>query len=81
MAQVTLLEFRQHANDILNRVENGEEIIMTRRGKPAARLMPPADPATPEIREADPIYHLAKHAEKLGRMSNTEMDEAVYGGE
>ena len=81
MAQVTLLEFRRHANDILNRVENGEEIMVTRRGKPAAKLVPPDGGAGLEVRENDPIYHLAKHAEKLGRLSNAEMDEAVYGGD
>ncbi|MEI8079103.1 MAG: type II toxin-antitoxin system prevent-host-death family antitoxin [bacterium] len=79
MAQVTLLEFRQHAHDILKRVENGEEVILTRRGKPAAKLVPAANHATLEIREADPIYHLAEHAGDLGRLSNADMDKVVYG--
>ena len=79
MAQVTLLEFRQHAAEILRRVGHGEEIVLMRRGKPAAKLVPPDGGGGLEVREDDPIYHLAKHAEDLGTLSNSDIDKVVYG--
>ena len=35
-----------HLSEILERVSEGEEIILTRRGKPIARVIPAASPAT-----------------------------------
>jgi len=38
MKTVTMLEFRQEAEKILGRIQKGEHMILTYRGKPAARL-------------------------------------------
>ena len=37
-------EAKTHFAELLVRAEHGEEIVITRRGKPVARLMPVADP-------------------------------------
>jgi prevent-host-death family protein len=37
---VGLRELRQHASDIVRRVEEGEEIVVTVAGRPSARLIP-----------------------------------------
>jgi prevent-host-death family protein len=37
---------KTHLSEILDRVAEGEEILLTRRGKPIARLLP-AHPAAP----------------------------------
>ena len=41
MAQlISISEARTHFGQILDRVERGEEFIITRRGKPVARIIP-----------------------------------------
>jgi antitoxin (DNA-binding transcriptional repressor) of toxin-antitoxin stability system len=37
-SQVAAHEAKAHLSELLDRVENGEEIIITRRGKPVARI-------------------------------------------
>ncbi|HJP18144.1 MAG TPA: type II toxin-antitoxin system prevent-host-death family antitoxin [Nitrospinota bacterium] len=41
MVQVNVKEARNHLSSLLNKVEKGEEVIITRRGKKVARLAPP----------------------------------------
>ncbi len=45
MATVGLRELRQHASDLVRRVEEGEEITITVAGRPSARLIPAGPPA------------------------------------
>ncbi|GAB3871920.1 type II toxin-antitoxin system Phd/YefM family antitoxin [Kibdelosporangium lantanae] len=40
MTDVGLRELRQHASDLVRRVEAGEEITITVSGRPTARLVP-----------------------------------------
>lgn len=40
MVQVGMHEAKTNLSRLVERVENGEEIVLTRRGKPAARLVP-----------------------------------------
>ncbi|MFZ5483841.1 MAG: type II toxin-antitoxin system Phd/YefM family antitoxin [Pseudomonadota bacterium] len=40
MQQVQIAEAKTHLSSLLERVEAGEEIIIARRGKPVARLIP-----------------------------------------
>jgi prevent-host-death family protein len=40
MKTVTMLEFRQNAQSVLRRVAKGERLLISQRGKPAARLEP-----------------------------------------
>ena len=45
MASVGIRELRQRASELLRRVEDGESIEITDRGRPVAVLMPlPSDP-------------------------------------
>ena len=41
MHEVTVKEARENLKAILDRVANGEEILIHRRGKEVARLLPP----------------------------------------
>lgn len=41
MAQVTMREARSNLRTLIERAEAGEEIVICRRGKQVARLMPP----------------------------------------
>ncbi|HLI19941.1 MAG TPA: type II toxin-antitoxin system prevent-host-death family antitoxin [Stellaceae bacterium] len=38
--QVGAFEAKNRLSDLLERAENGEEIVITRRGKPVAKLVP-----------------------------------------
>jgi prevent-host-death family protein len=40
MARVGMHEAKTHLSKLVERVEAGEEIVITRRGEPAARLIP-----------------------------------------
>jgi prevent-host-death family protein len=42
MEAVGLRELRQNASDLVRRVEEGEEIVITVAGRPCARLVPAA---------------------------------------
>lgn len=76
MTSISMAEFRRNAEGILRRIEQGEHLILTYRGRPVARLEPCAPPAVPDD---DPIYHLAElAAEDGGSLCNDEMDAVVY---
>ena len=40
MIQVGALDAKTHLSSLLDRVERGEEVLITRRGVPVARLVP-----------------------------------------
>ena len=78
MLQVTMVDFRRRANEILKRAMRGQRVVLTYRGRPVVRLEP-VEPAG-MIREDDPIYGLAAHAEAGGgSLTNDQIDEIVYG--
>ena len=45
MGHVTIRELRNHGGDVVDRVAAGEQITITRAGKPVAELHPAASPA------------------------------------
>ena len=76
MKSVSMVEFRHHAQEVVERVRRGQRLVLTYRGKAMARIEPIDAKAT----EDDPFYALAKLADAEGEtLSNREMDEAVYG--
>lgn len=38
MTHVTVADAKAHLSEVLDRVERGEEVIITRRGRPVARM-------------------------------------------
>jgi prevent-host-death family protein len=42
MTEVGVFEAKNKLSELLDRVERGEHVTITRRGKPVARLVPPA---------------------------------------
>lgn len=40
MADVTIRELRNHGGDVIGRVERGEQLTVTRDGRPVAELRP-----------------------------------------
>jgi prevent-host-death family protein len=45
MSNVTIRELRNHGGDVVDRAARGEQITITRGGKPVAELRPAAVPA------------------------------------
>lgn len=47
MVDVTIRELRNHGGDVVDRAARGEQITITRAGKPVAELRPAGPPALP----------------------------------
>ena len=77
MEQVSMLEFRRDAEAVIRKVQQGQRLFLTYRGKPVMRLEPVRDQ---ELTSDDPFYSLALLAASGGEsLSNDEIDETVYG--
>lgn len=76
MKAVSLLDFRRNAERIISQVQKGERLILTRRGKPVARLEPIRNES---FAADDPFYSLSELAEPAGSLSNRRIDEILYG--
>ncbi len=75
MQAVSMLELRQHAAMVLDRVRAGQTLVLTYRGEQVARL----EPISHEVAESDSFYSLAKKAdENAPAMTNRQIDEVVY---
>jgi prevent-host-death family protein len=58
-------EAKNRFSELLDRVERGEEVVITRRGKPVARLVPQTDHAGEEARRRDALERLRRTREML----------------
>lgn len=77
MKTVSLLDFRHDAERILAQVQLGQRIVLTRRGKPVARLEPVLNDA---IAADDAFYQLGELSSDGGdSLTNDRIDEIVYG--
>lgn len=45
MAEVTMRDLRNHGGDVVDRVQRGEHLTVTRSGRPVAELVPVRRPA------------------------------------
>jgi prevent-host-death family protein len=68
MKIATVREAQHHLSKLLNEVEMGEEIILTRRGKQIARLVPPEKAEDPRNRKIDWATWAAQQHEFLASM-------------
>ena len=80
MKIVTMLEFRQDAAGVLRRVARGERLVLSHRGKPAARLEPLPRTTSPDL-ENDPFLSVRRRAtaSPKGRTRHADIDRIVYG--
>ncbi len=77
MTSISMVEFRRNAEGVLRRIEQGEHLILTYRGRPVARLAPCSRPT---VSADDPIYRLSELAVEEGEsLRNDEMDAVIYG--
>jgi prevent-host-death family protein len=74
MNDIALFDAKNRLSELIHRVESGEEIAITRRGKVVARLVP-ALPAKAGQRALDAVAHLRaiRKGVSLGRLSSREL--------
>jgi prevent-host-death family protein len=58
MADVTIRDLRNHGADVVDRVQRGEHVTVTRSGRPVARLVPLPRPAVSARTLLDRWRHL-----------------------
>lgn len=71
-------EAKTHLSQLLDRVEHGETIVITRHGKPVAKLVPAEPEETrPDIRQtvAEMLAFRDKHGPKLGGLKIRDLIE------
>ena len=77
-ASVGSYEAKTHLPQLLDRVEHGETIVITRHGKPVARLVPAtAERARPDVRQAvaEMLAYRDKHGPTLEGLSVRDLIE------
>ena len=74
MSEVALFDAKNRLSELIYRVEAGEEIAITRRGKVVARLMPPSR-ETEAQRAKSAVAALQSHRKgvSLGRLSSRDL--------
>jgi antitoxin (DNA-binding transcriptional repressor) of toxin-antitoxin stability system len=79
MKSVTMVELRSRGRDVIKRLERGETLALTYRGKKVATLVPVEAEAGRPIPPDDPIRTFHRFAEPMGAMKNEEIDQLLYG--
>jgi prevent-host-death family protein len=76
MATVGAFDAKTHFSALLERAERGEQILITRRGKPVARLMPIATAREGKVSKAMAKLRKLREGTKLGGPSWKEFRDA-----
>ena len=80
MGTVTMLEFRRNAQGVLRRIAKGERLVLSHRGKPAARLEPVAPGRSASLAD-DPFLGIGRRAtaSPRGKTRHADIDHVLYG--
>jgi prevent-host-death family protein len=78
MREVQASEAKTHLPQLLDEVERGETIVITRHGKPIARLVPDADRRRAEIEQA--IEGIKELRKRTGKVTLQEILDARHEG-
>lgn len=76
MATVGSFEAKTNFSALLERVARGEQIVITRRGKPVARMMPIAKPTGAKVSEAMSKLRELRKGTTLGGLSWKELRDS-----
>jgi antitoxin (DNA-binding transcriptional repressor) of toxin-antitoxin stability system len=77
MTTVSIQEIRFEFAKVRRALERGEELLLTFRNRPLARLSPVAPRQT--LPERDPALDFGEHADDLRTLTNEQIDAALYG--
>ncbi|MBI4875037.1 MAG: type II toxin-antitoxin system prevent-host-death family antitoxin [Acidobacteria bacterium] len=78
MREIQASEAKTHLPQLLDRVERGETVVITRHGRPIARIVPEADRRQEEIDKA--IASMAALRQRTGRITVGELLSAREEG-
>ena len=76
MRTIGSFDAKTNFSALLERVERGEQIVITRRGKPVARLMPIAGPPKGKVSNAMAKLRELRKGTTLGELSWKELRDA-----
>ena len=76
MSQIGAFEAKTHLSELLDRVEAGEELVIARRGRPVARLVPVADANQQRAAEAVKRLRTLRRGATLGGIGWRELRDA-----
>ena len=75
MVKIGIYEARTHWSEVIDRVEKGEEITITRHGTPVAKLVPANGHAKASVAEAIEELRRFRRKHKLGGLTVKQMIE------
>jgi len=73
---VPITEAKAQLTDLVRRAENGEEVVLTRHGKPAARIVPAEKPVPRRRLDRALIDEITRQA--VAKMRPGPWDDDVY---
>jgi len=74
---IAVSEFKDKASEIIAAAEAGEEIVITRHGKPAARLLAIEDDEARKTRARAAMDALMRHRERMRAQGRTATVEEI----
>lgn len=77
MRHVPLAAFKDKASEFIAAAERGEDIIITRHGKPAAKLTTAVDREDRQRRASEALDRLRQHRERMRAEGRTATIEEV----
>jgi prevent-host-death family protein len=73
MGKVTAFEAKTRFGELLDRVSQGEEVVITRHDRPVARLVPEGAPRKDEVRRA--VAGLRELQDRIRRRSRAKLSD------
>ncbi len=73
MNDFALFEAKNRLSELIDRVEAGEEITITRRGKVVARLVPPRERVDKHARDAVSALKSSREGVSLGTLKSRDL--------
>ena len=81
MKTVSMLELRQNSQAIIDSLLDGQQMLLTYRGKTVGKLVP----ADMEYKQPasgsnfyDKLFEFAEKSEPMGSLTNEEIDKLIY---
>jgi antitoxin (DNA-binding transcriptional repressor) of toxin-antitoxin stability system len=74
MIEIALFEAKNRLSELIDRVQTGEDIVITRRGKAVARLaLPEGDASAQRARDAIDALRASRKGVSLGRLKSRDL--------
>jgi prevent-host-death family protein len=78
MDQIPASDAKARFSELLDKVEKGETVVITRHGRPVARLVPDEDKRQQEVDEA--IASIKARQKRAGRITLKELLSSIHEG-